>query len=416
MSETLLWALWLLLVPLIAASAFCSCAETTLFGLTGADRDWLAKHRPAVNTCVNHLVAEPRALLVSVLLCNLTVNTLYFVVSSGLALQLNQGVVWEIVVAVVNLLLLVLLGETLPKLAGNIGRRRLVRWIAPPMLLLHRLTHPFRWILEGAILAPLVRLVGPAASNEVQGHELAELLSQSQQLGVLAKEESDAIRRVTRLGDRRVQEVMTPRVFLAWVSRDTTRQEIEIEARRTRLRRLVVADPNLDGVIGFLDVRSFLLDPRGTNTDLQSHMSPAGFIPELASIAQLLAYFETSGQRFAVAVDEFGGTAGVVTLRDALGEIGGRDADAPADAWVKESTGEWVGPGDADVNEAMERLGERDPESAADTVAGAIMERLGRVAVVGDEVRFGNHLVRVLSMTGTRIDRVSWSPVKGLNR
>ncbi|MFZ4698276.1 MAG: transporter associated domain-containing protein, partial [Phycisphaerales bacterium] len=156
--------------------------------------------------------------------------------------------------------------------------------------------------------------------------------------------------------------------------------------------------------------RSYLLDARGDRTPLKDHIQPAGFIPELATIGQLLGWFERSGQRVAVVVDEFGGTAGMVTLRDAVGEIGGREADAPSEAWVRQVGGGWTAPGDADLGEAFERLGEPEPASGADTVAGAIMERLDRVARVGDEVQWGGWRVRVLAMSGTRIDRVQWMP------
>jgi len=409
-SVALLWLLCLLLLPLIVGSALCSCAETTLFGLTGSDREWLARERPVLSRRVERLLAEPRALLLTVLLGNMTVNTLYFVVSSGIAMQLEHGVWAELAIAVVTLLLLVLVGETLPKLVGNIARRALLPWVAPPVSLLHGATAPIRHVLEGPVLAPLVRLAGPAAAGEVQAHELAELLAQSQQQGVLAAEEGEAIRRVTRLGARRVKEVMTPRVFLAWIRTDATRREIAAEAQRTRRRRLVVAEPDLDSVSGFLDVRSYLLDARGDRTPLNDHIQPAGFIPELATIGQLLGWFERSGQRVAVVVDEFGGTAGMVTLRDAVGEIGGREADAPSEAWVRQVGGGWTAPGDADLGEAFERLGEPEPASGADTVAGAIMERLDRVARVGDEVQWGGWRVRVLAMSGTRIDRVQWMP------
>lgn len=412
MNEALVGLLCLLLLPLIAGSALCSCAETTLFGLTGADREWLTRERPALGRRVDRLLAEPRALLLTVLLGNMTVNTLYFVVSSGIAMQLEHGFWVEIAIAALTLLLLVLAGETLPKLVGNVARRMLVPWVAPAMSVLHAATAPVRHALEGPVLAPLVRLAGPSRAGEVQAHELAELLAQSQQQGVLGAEESEAIRRVTRLEARRVKEVMTPRVFLAWVSADASRREVASEAQRARRRRLVVADPDLDAVLGFLDVRSFLLDARGDRTPLKDHMQPAGFIPELATIGQLLAWFERSGQRVAMVVDEFGGTAGMVTLRDAVGEIGGREREGPSDAWVPQAGGGWMAPGDADLGEAFERLGAPEPPSEADTVAGAIMERLDRVARVGDEVRWGRWQVRVLAMSGARIERVAWTPVK----
>ena len=171
---------------------------------------------------------------------------------------------------------------------------------------------------------------------------------------------------------------------------------------------MVVAKDDLDTVLGLLDLRAYLLDARGARTPLSAHLAPARFVPELAAIDQLLAWFARTGQRVAIAVDEYGGTAGIVTLRDAIGEIGGRSAEPPGEGWMEEAQGDWIGPGDADLTEAFERFGDAEPAAVSDTVAGAIMERLGRVARVGDEVRIGRHHLRVEAMTDTRIDRVRW--------
>lgn len=413
MSAWLGWSLWLALLPLLAASAFCSASETVLFGLTGADREWLRRERPATNARVEALLAEPRGLLVTVLLSNHTVNTLYFVLSNGMLIMLD--LVWwaQLLVAVVCLMLLVICGETLPKLAGNVGRRTLAGVIAGPLLLVHRTLGPVRRSLDVAVVTPLARLAGPPALGAVGSSELRELIGQSERSGVLAREEGAVLRRVALLGERRVQEVMTPRVFLEWVRSDASHASIVALARRSRRRRVVVAQGDLDTVQGLLDLRGYLLDARGARTPLAAHMLPAGFVPELASIDQLLAWFARTGQRVAIAVDEFGGTAGIVTLRDAIGEIGGRAPEAAADGWVHEADGSWIGPGDADLAEAFERFGDAEPETRSDTVAGAIMERLGRVAQRGDTVRVGRHALRVEAMTGTRIDRVRWTEEVG---
>ncbi|MGA1266441.1 MAG: hemolysin family protein [Phycisphaerales bacterium] len=408
MSAPIELLLWLALLPLLVASGFWSGSETVVFGLTGADRDWLRRQHPVVSDQVDRLLAEPRGVLVTILVGNNIVNTVYFVISSSLAMRIQGGAWVEVMAAVVSLLLLVIVGETLPKLASNLGRRRLVCVLAGPLLLMHRILGPVRRLLDGVVVAPLVRLAGPPRHGRVDLHELGELLTLSQRRGILAGEESAAIRRVTLLGRRRVREVMTPRVFVEWVRRDATHAEIEAEARRCRRRRLLVADPDLDHVVGWLDVRSFLLDARGTRTPMSEHLVPAGFVPELAAIDQLLDWFQRSGQRLAVVVDEFGGTAGLVTLRDAIGEIGGHEAEAPHEGWVEMADGAWIGPGDADLAEAFGRFGAAEPESISDTVAGAIMERLGRVAAEGDEVDLSGWTLGVLRMDGTRIDRVRW--------
>lgn len=408
MTALLGWSLWLALLPLLAASAFCSASETVLFGLSGADRDWLRRERPAVSARVEALLAEPRGLLVTVLLANHTVNTLFFVLSNGMLLILELAWWAELGVAIGCLLMLVVFGETVPKLAGNVGRRSLAAWIAGPMLLMHRSLGPVRTFLDAAVVTPLARLAGPPALAEVGTGELRELLQLSERSGVLAREEGATLRRVTQLGERRVREVMTPRVFLEWVRADASHAEILALARRCRRRRLVVAQGDLDTVQGLLDLRGYLLDARGARTPLSAHTTPARFVPELATIDQLIAWFARAGQRLAIVVDEYGGTAGIVTLRDAIGEIGGRSAEPAGDGWTQGADGSWIGPGDADLAEAFERFGDVEPEAVSDTIAGAIMERLGRVAREGDEVRIGRHRLRVLGVTGTRIDRVRW--------
>jgi putative hemolysin len=407
-SEIVGWSLLPLVPPLLAASAFCSCAETTVFGLTGADREWLRTQRPAAAARVDELLREPRALLVSVLLGNNIVNTLYFVVSTAIALSLEESLITEILVSVGMLVTLVLVGETLPKLLGNAARRSIVPWVGGPMLAMHRALRPVREAMDRFVLVPLARLGGLPADRTVQDRELGELLSQSQRRGVLAPEESRTIRRVTRLRGRRVQEVMTPRVDLSWITLGASREEIRAEVRRGGRRRLVVADPDLDAVVGFLDARAYLLDARGDRAPMRDHVGPASFIPEVASVDQLLSWFASSGKRAAIVVDEFGGTAGVVTLLDAVAEVAGHPDDAPGQAWVQVEPGVWDGAGDENLHEAFERLELGEPPSEADTVAGAVMESLGRVAQPGDSVMLGGARVEVTRMTGARIDRVRW--------
>lgn len=409
MNELVGWALLPLLLPLLAASAFCSCSETAVFGLTGADREWLRVQRPSAASRVEELLREPRALLVSVLLANCIVNTLYFVVTTAIAISLEQGLMTGVLIGVGTLVTLVLVGETLPKLAGNAARRQIVPWVAGPLLATHRLMRPLHEGMDRFVLVPLARLGGRPAAREVHDRELGELLALSQRGGVLAPEEGHAIRRVTRLRGRKVREVMTPRVDISWLTLSASREEVRAEVRRAGRRRVVVADPDLDSVAGFLDVRAFLLDARGDRAPLRDHLLPAAFIPEVATIDQLLGWFASSGRRVAVVVDEFGGTAGVVSLTDAVSEVAGHAEGSAAESWVRVAPGVWESPGDVDLHESFERLELGEPPSEADTVAGAVMEALGRVAVVGDSVVFGGVRIDVTHATGARIDRVRWT-------
>jgi putative hemolysin len=159
--------LFLALLPMVATSAFASCSETVLFGLRQADREKLRRERPSTARRVDELLREPRGLLVTVLFINMTANTLFFVISSGIILMSNSSPLVEFVFALFSLVVLVIVGETLPKLVGNVARVQLAGVLSAPLLFVHRVVGPIRSLLDIGIVSPLSRLVGVAHSTGV---------------------------------------------------------------------------------------------------------------------------------------------------------------------------------------------------------------------------------------------------------
>ena len=147
--------LFLALLPMVATSAFASCSETVLFGLRQADREKLRRERPATARRVDELLREPRGLLVTVLFINMTANTLFFVISSGIILMSNTSPLVEFVFALFSLVVLVIVGETLPKLVGNVARVQLASVLSAPLLFVHRVVGPIRSLLDIGIVSPL---------------------------------------------------------------------------------------------------------------------------------------------------------------------------------------------------------------------------------------------------------------------
>ena len=151
-----------LLPGLLLLSGFFSGSETALFGLTETERMTLRRDESLAGRAVAALLANPRMLLITVLLGNMTINVLYFVTSSVLLMRADAGFIGLIAMAAVSLLLLILLGEVLPKLWANSRRVTFAVLTAPPLLALHRLIGPLRLVLDRAIVAPLSRLTAPA--------------------------------------------------------------------------------------------------------------------------------------------------------------------------------------------------------------------------------------------------------------
>ncbi|MSR33800.1 MAG: HlyC/CorC family transporter [Phycisphaerales bacterium] len=380
--------LLLSLLPVAAISAFGSCSETVLFGLRQSDREKLRRERPVTGRRVDELLREPRGLLLTVLFINMTSNTLYFVICSGILLMSNVSPWVELLFALSTLAVLVIAGETLPKIVGNVARIPLAGFVSGPLILSHRILSPIRRVLEIGIVLPLSRLVGVAPKDGISMTDVQELVRQNSKSGVLRFEEAGALRRVIRLQERQVGDLMTARVFIAWIRSDATYAQVFAAVQASRRNRLIVADPDLDHIAGYLDVRSFLLDSRGVNTPLDAHIRKIGFVPELATVGQLLEWFQREGERSAVVVDEFGGTAGVVSLRDAVGEIAGEMASE----WENEPTatldagGWWRMPGDMDLCLALDRLQMTLPESESATLGGFVMEHLNRVPQANDSL------------------------------
>ena len=403
--------LLLSLFPVVATSAFASCSETVLFGLRQSEKEKLRRERPTAARRVDELLREPRGLLVTVLFINMTSNTLFFVISSGIILMSNTSPLGEFAFAIFSLVVLVIAGETLPKLVGNVARLQLVGVLSGPLLLVHRVVGPIRRILDVGIVSPLSRLVGVAPVGGISMTDVQELVGQNSKSGVLRSEEAGALKRVIRLQERQVRDLMTARVFVASIRSDATYEQVFAMVKSSRRNRLIVADPDLDHVAGYLDARSFFLDERGVNTPLHSHIRKIGFVPELATVGQLLEWFQREGERGAVVVDEFGGTAGVVTLRDAVGEISGEMSSE----WSQEPAtsvdveGWWRMPGETDLALAAEMLHVQLPVSESATIGGFFMEHLNRVPQANDALAIHGLEMSVESM---QRNRVLWIKVR----
>jgi putative hemolysin len=224
----------------------------------------------------------------------------------------------------IGLLALTLIGcEVLPK---TLAVRRAEQWslrVAPPVFLLQQLTRPLHQIaqkLNSTILGAVVpqSLKPQSALTDADYKELLELAFQQ---GTLAQAERDIILQIISLDRRTVKEVMRPRSQMASISDDSTIEEMIAAARKFKYRRLPIYDETPDTIVGVLNTRALLLDP---HADLADVMEFPSFVPETMNLLQLLKSLQRQQRGLAIVLDEFGGTAGVVTMEDILGELVGK--------------------------------------------------------------------------------------------
>ncbi len=388
-----------------AASAFFSASETTLFGLASADRAVLRRDRPELAARVDGLLAQPRPLLVTILLGNLTANSLFFSITSTLLMRAQLGLLWSAGLAVAALVLLVIASEVLPKLLANASRIRLVAPVTRLLLPLHLLLRPLHLVLDRGVIAPLARLLGGGRESGLRLEEIGDVL-QSPVAATVDPRVRDLLQRVARLGRVRVRDIMTPRVDLVAVPRNAPRRAVEVAARRASLTRLVVYEDGPDDVAGFLDVRGFLLDSRGDATPVSAYLHPALVVPAVASVQQLLELFRREGRQLALVVDEFGGTEGVVALEDGLeeivGDIAARDETAvPEPERLRD--GRWRVSGELPAASLAGHFGVPLPGSAPSTAGGLVLELLGREPHRGDRAAWEGLSIEVDAVSRGRV-------------
>lgn len=402
--------LLLTLPPLLAGSAFFSGSETALFGLRPNERAIVRQRGGITARAVEALLRDPRQLLITILFCNMTVNTTYFVVTSVLLMLPGHGVTWSVSLGIGTMLALILLGEVLPKLVLNADRVRGTWLVASPLYGLHRLLRPLRTVIDLLVVAPLSRLTAPSQSPpQLSSEELDALLELSSRQGHIDAEEQRLLEQVVELRGRRVRDVMTPRVQMFAIPMTARRADVVATTREARLTTLPVFRDGLDEVVGFLQVKPYLLDPRGPRTPIVEHMLTPLYVPEVATLEQLLELFHREHRTLALTVDEYGGTAGIIAIEDVLEQLVG-EIRAPEEREVRPprllGVGRWSISGDMSVREWAEAFEASGELPAVATVGGLLLARLGRVPEVGDEITIGGLRLIVRAMEGHRVAEV----------
>ncbi len=309
----------------------------------------------------------------------------------------------------------VVAGELAPKSVALQNPERTAFFIARPMVVVFHLFRPAIWALNGAGNG-LLRLLGihPASGHErvhsVQ--ELKMLIEASQEEGVLQKDEEQMLRAVFDLRSRRAEEVMVPRTEMVCVPATATVAELADLAEHTALTKFPVFEEDLDHILGVVYLKDILWPIREGRTDRTARdlMREALFLPETISVADLLAQFRRARQHIAILVDEYGGTAGLVTLEDLLEEIVGEIGDLfePSLPHIQRlPDGSVLLDGLMTIDEVNEALQLTLSDPFYTTVGGLVMGRLDRVPEVGDEVVLeGGLRLRVEEMDGRRVARV----------
>lgn len=314
----------------------------------------------------------------------------------------------------------IVIGEVAPKSFAIARPESTTLFVAAPMRWFYLAFWPALVVLNGASNVVL-RLLGvePASSHAlaVPAEELEQIAVDSAAGGQISEATGDMVAKVFRMSERSVLEIMVPRLKIQAIDLGDPPRDAVLQAFRSRHSRYPVYEGDLDGVVGVLhlrDVGAELVDREVDGLDLRAMARPVTFVPETMAAYDLLALFQKEGTHVALAVDEHGSVSGMATLEDVLEEIVGDIRDEGDEAPLTEVAGGWSVSG-AYLLEDVGRLvtlPDLDQFSAV-TVGGVVMELLGRMPEVGDEVSpVPGVVLRVLRMSGRAIERVAVEPVE----
>ncbi|MFI6099726.1 hemolysin family protein [Lentzea sp. NPDC051213] len=273
----------------------------------------------------------------------------------------------------------------------------------------------FRWLINGMNDSAnwLVRRFGVEPVEELASarspEELGALVRTSAEHGTLDQSTAVLLDRSLRFGDRTAGELMTPRVRVEALRADATVADLVMKARNTGFSRFPVHDGSLDEVRGMVHVKQAFAVPSTlrASTPLSALTRPVYSVPETLEGDALLDRLRASGLQSALVVDEYGGTAGLVTLEDVVEEIVGdvRDEHDRGEAAPVRSLGKdsWLVSGLLRDDEVAEATGFHMPEGDYETLAGLVLARLGRIPDVGDEIRVDGWRVTVMRMDRHRV-------------
>jgi CBS domain containing-hemolysin-like protein len=338
--------------------------------------------------------------------------------SFGLDLSMRLTIGATIALIIVTYLHVVF-GELTPKAAALNHPEIVAKWLAPPLLFFAWLTKPFTFFLNRSSQVILRMLGQEKAGNEEAVHspeEIRLLVEQSTERGEMQAHDADMIDAVFEFSEKNAREVMTPRTELVALPVEATLSEVLQVVQESGLSRYPVYDESIDNIIGVVLAKDLLklLAPRANTEafDLPSIMRPVHVIPGSREVEEVLADFKRLKEHMAIVLDEYGGTAGVVTMEDLLEEIVGEildEYDTPEDAEATMHTraGETLVPGSTHVGELNEHFGLSVPDEDYTTIGGYVFGMLGRLPVVGDRVIAGGAIFSVREMDGRRIETLA---------
>ena len=399
-----------ILVILLSASAFFSSAETALMTSNKLKIRNLAENGDKRAKKVLDITANTDKMLSAILIGNNVVNLTASSLSTTLTLKIFGSSLVGIATGILTFLILVF-GEITPKnVASKNAENMALAYIGVISVIVTVMT-PVIFIVNkvaGAVISIFTK--NSDENNAVTEEELRAMVEYSHEEGVIENEEKKMIVNVVDFGDTVAGDIMVPRVDMVMVDEKSSYEEILQVFREERYTRIPVYEETPDNVIGILNVKDFLLIEDKENFVMKEHLREPLYTYEYKKTSALMMDMRKTGANIVIVLDEYGITAGLITLEDMLEEIVGEirdEFDADEDEGItKVSDLEYLIDGSTNLDDINDRIGLELSSDEYESIGGLIMEKLGRIPAEGEIINLDSIVLTVKKMDHARIEKV----------
>jgi putative hemolysin len=413
MSEGVSLSLVLIVVFLIF-SAFFSSSEAAFLSLQKTRITHLVNTNVRGAQRIARMVNQPERLLPTVLLGNNLANVAFTAVVTVLMVELlgDQGRGVAVATGVGTAVLLIV-GETIPKTVAVLHAERVAFLYARPLKWIEFIMWPVVVLLQWMTRRVNSLVGGNAGGRSITEGEFRTLIDIGEAEGTFEAAEAEMLENVFRFGDRQVREVMTPRTEFVSIERGATLREfLDIYGENSHTR-FPVYKGEVDDIIGIISAKDILkamsTKEMGYDDSVTDLIRDAYFIPETKRIAELFDELRQSGNQMAIAVDEYGGLAGFVTLKrlseEVVGPVG-EEGTGPEEEYETIDRNTFQIEGGMSIDEVDEDLGISLPEGDFETIAGFALDVLGHIPSEGEQFEYGSLKFEITEMKDLKIETI----------
>lgn len=402
-----------LLIICLIFSAFFSSSETAFVSLQRFRVQHLVETNVKGAKRVARMMARPEKLLSTVLFGNTLANTAAAAIATALAMHFwgERGLIYATIGLTAFLLIFT---ETTPKTIATQHTERLAMFFARPLVFFSWLFAPFVIVLS-RIAIGFTRLFGGsmASPSLARPEEIRTMITLGEREGTVEEFEAEMLHKVFDFGDRPVREVMVPRLEVVAIEQGATISDFLALYAESPLSRFPVYQENMDNVVGILSVKDVLMaeakDTITNDSTIDELVRPAYFAPETKRINEVFAEMRDKNFRMCVVVDEYGGTAGIVSLsrlvEEIVGEVGDELAEVEKDFEVINEYTFQVD-GSMRIEEVNEEMELDLPGGDYETVAGFVLHLLGHIPRQNEQLRYKGLKLVITEMRGLKIEKI----------